>query len=411
MTSSTSTATLADDHAAKAKSREYAVIALIGFAHSISHFFHLVLPSLFPLLMQEYHLSFTAIGATTSVFFVVSGVGQAGAGFAVDRFGAWKVLLFGLGCLVLAALLLSLVGGYGGLFIAAALAGLGNCIFHPADFTVLNRHVSKPRLGHAFSVHGLSGSLGWALAPVFMVGIATLAGWRVAALAAAGLGFLAWLAVFLGRRLLADPPATHAPVNAEHAAQSTFAFLRVLAVWLCFAFFFFTTNTVGVFQNFGAPLMQHIYGLSFTLATMSLSVFMLGSAGGMVFGGFLVGRGSHHDRRIALVLTSAAALALVLASGWLPTWLVLPTLALMGFCNGIAGPSRDMLVRQVAAARFGQQAFGRVYGFVYSGLDLGMALAPLLFGPLMDHGQFSSVLIGVAVFQTAAVLTALRVSH
>lgn len=394
--------------------REYAVIALIGFAHAISHFFHLLLPALFPLLMREYALSYTAIGATTSVFFVISGVGQAGAGFAVDRFGARRVLLFGLTCLILAALLLSLVGGYGGLLIAAALAGLGNSIFHPADFTVLNRHVAKARLGHAFSVHGLSGSLGWALAPVFMVGIATLAGWRVAALAAAALGGLAWLGIYLGRRLLADPPQSAAGKAAEHAAaagQSRFAFLKVLAVWLCFAFFFFTTNTVAVFQNFGGPLMQHIYGLSFTLATLSLSVFMLGSAAGMVFGGFLVGRGSHHDRRIALVLTAAAGLALLLASGVLPAGLVLPTLAVMGFCNGIAGPSRDMLVRQVAAARFGQQAFGRVYGFVYSGLDLGMALAPLLFGPLLDSGHFSAVLIGVAVFQTLAVLTALRVSH
>ncbi len=397
----------------QARRREFSVIALIGFAHAISHFFHLLLPSLFPLLMREYDLSYTAIGATTSVFFVISGVGQAGAGFAVDRFGARRVLLFGLSCLILAAVALSLVGGYAGLFVAAGLAGLGNSIFHPADFTVLNRHVAKARLGHAFSVHGLSGSLGWASAPIFMVGIASLAGWRVAALAAAGLGVLAWLGIFLARQLLADPPAgvgSHAGDDVV-PEQSTFAFLKVLAVWLCFAFFFFTTNTVAVFQNFGGPLMQYIYGLSFTLATMSLSVFMLGSAGGMVFGGFLVGRGSHHDRRIALVLLSAAALAVLLASGWLPALLVLPTLALMGFCNGIAGPSRDMLVRQAAAARFGQQAFGRVYGFVYSGLDLGMALAPLIFGPLMDRGQFSAVLIGVALFQTAAVLTALRVGR
>ncbi len=66
----------------------------------------------------------------------------------------------------------------------AALAGLGNSVFHPADFTVLNHRVSPPRLGHAFSVHGLSGNLGWAAAPIFLTSIAAAAGWRSAALGA-----------------------------------------------------------------------------------------------------------------------------------------------------------------------------------------------------------------------------------
>ncbi len=83
-------------------------------------------------------------------------------------------------------------------------------------------------------------------------------------------------------------------------------------------------------------------------------------------------------------------------------------MAAMGFFGGIAGPSRDLLVRRAATARFGQQAYGRVYGFVYSGLDMGLAVSPLLFGPLMDAGRFAAVLAGVALLQAAAILTALR---
>ena len=158
--------------------RDLEVVSLIGCAHGVSHFFHLLLPSLFPWLMKDFALSFTGIGATMTVFFVVSAIGQALAGFLVDRYGAARVLGSGIGCFLVASLLLSVADGYAGLVVVAALAGLGNSVFHPADFTVLNRHVSPPRLSYAFSIHGLSGNLGWALAPVFMTGIAATAGWR-----------------------------------------------------------------------------------------------------------------------------------------------------------------------------------------------------------------------------------------
>ena len=90
---------------------------------------------------------------------------------------------------------------------------------------------------------------------------------------------------------------------------------------------------------------------------------------------------------------------------------VTPLMAIFGFCTGTATPSRDLLVRRAAMDRFGQRSFGRIYGFVYSGLDAGLSVAPVLFGPLLDRGMFPSVLYGVALFQGLAVLAALRVGH
>src|ERR1700675_708225 len=80
------------------------VISLVGFAHGTSHFFHFVLPPLFPWLMAEFDLTFTEVGAAMSVFFVVSGVGQAMAGFVVDRVGSLRVLYGGVGLLALSGL-------------------------------------------------------------------------------------------------------------------------------------------------------------------------------------------------------------------------------------------------------------------------------------------------------------------
>ncbi len=386
--------------------RDTRVIALIGFAHGVSHFFHLLLPPLFPWLMDEFHLDYVQVGATMTAFFVVSGIGQALAGLLVDRVGPIRVLAAGIGCFVLAGFGLALADGLGGLMAVAVVAGLGNSVFHPCDFSVLNRNVSQPRLGHAFSVHSLSGNLGWALAPLFMTGIASTAGWRVAG-ACAGLVALPALALVLaGRRHLADV----AQARAAGPNVRTADILRVGPVWLCFVFFLLLTAAFGAFQNFGAPIAQHLYGLSLTAAAGSLSAYLLAGAVGIVLGGFLTQRGNH-DRTIALGLAAAAGCALVLASGLPEAWAVLPLMAAIGFLTGLAGPSRDMLVRQAATTRFGQSAYGRVYGFVYSGLDAGLALAPLLFGGLMNAGAYGQVLAGVALLQAGAIVAALRVGR
>lgn len=390
-----------------AASSDLETISLIGFVHAVSHFFHLLLPPLFPWLMPEFGLSFTAIGVTMTVFFVVSGIGQATAGFLVDRFGAARVLGCGIGCFALAGVVLHFATGLPMLMAVAALAGLGNSVFHPADFTVLNRHVSQPRLGHAFSVHGLSGNLGWAAAPIFMTGIASVGGWRTAALAASLVALLAIALLFWRREAITDTAEHHAE-KAQENAGPIFAFLGSRAVWLCFLFFLLITAAFGTIQNFASPILQAMYGLSLTTAAFALSTYLVGSACGIVLGGFLAQKGEH-DRLIAGALGLAALLAVLLASAVLPAWLILPLMAGIGFCTGIAGPSRDLLVRKAATARFGKAAYGRVYGFVYSGLDLGLATAPLLFGGLMDAGQFGKVLVGIAILQTLAIFSALRV--
>jgi FSR family fosmidomycin resistance protein-like MFS transporter len=386
------------------------VMSVVGFAHATSHFFHLVIPSLFPWLMADFGLSFTGAGTLMTAFFVVSGVGQALAGFAVDRYGAQRVLRAGLALLSLSALALAVAQGYPTLVASALLAGAGNAVFHPADFTVLNRNVSPPRLGHAFSVHGLAGNVGWAAAPVFMAGIAAFAGWRTAAFAAAALGVLALASVVLLHKSFGAPAPTHAPAAQEGApASSQFAFLRVGAVWMCFFFFLFSIMGLGALQNFGPSVLNNLYGLPLTVAASALTFYLLGGAAGISLGGFLAARHEAHERIVAVLLVTAALMALVLATGGVPRAAVAPFMALVGFCTGIATPSRDLLVRRAAMERFGERSFGRIYGFVYSGLDVGLSIAPIVFGRLMDRGMFSAVLYGVALFQGLAVIAVLRV--
>lgn len=391
------------------------VIGLVGLAHGTSHFYHLMLPPLFPWLMKDFDLSYTEAGLLMTTFFVISGIGQALAGFVVDKVGSRPVLFFGIGLLALSGVILGVSNSYAMLLATAAVAGLGNSIFHPADFTLLNRRVAQPRLGHAFSVHGLSGNLGWAAAPVFMAGIATFAGWQAAGFAAAAVGAVVLAILFLRRSMLANAAAelvvpSHAQVvTVKGAAANQFAFLRSVPVWLCFAFFFFVTAAFGILQNYSPAILGNVYGMSLVVATGSLTAYLLGSAAGTITGGFLASRNDRNDRLIAIALGFSALMALLLASGQIGAALVIPTMVLLGFGVGTSGPNRDLLVRRAATSQFGKTSFGRIYGFVYSGLDVGLAMSPLVFGPLLDAGKFQAALVAVAMLQVAALLTAMRI--
>jgi len=389
--------------------RDAAVISLVGFAHGTSHFFHFVMPTLFPWLMREFSLTFTEVGSAMTVFFVVSGVGQALGGFAVDRFGALRVLCGGVALLSAGGFLLAGAGSFPMVLAAAAVAGVGNCVFHPADFTILNRRVNVARLGHAFSVHGLTGSLGWAISPVFVIALAQSLGWRWAAAGAAFVGLAALAFLFANRTLLDDRELHAADAATPRRGGGSFGFLGVGVVWMCFAFFLVAVMAFGGLQNFGPPVLERVYGVSIALATSGLTAYLLGSAAGVAAGGFFASRGEHQDRLVAVALASAALCSVGLASGAAPTWSLVALMGMMGFGVGFSGPSRDILVRRAATSTFGSAAYGRIYGFVYSGIDTGLAVAPLAFGLFMDAGRYGAVLWGVAAMQCLAIVTALTV--
>lgn len=383
-------------------------IGLIGLAHGTSHFFHMLLPPLFPWFISDFSLSYSELGLLVTAFFVISGVGQALSGFLVDKVGARPVLFVALTCFAGAALAAASAQGYAGLMLAAALAGLGNAPFHPVDFTILNKRVSAPRLGHAFSVHGITGNLGWALAPVFLAGITQATGsWRVAYLAAAAvaLGVMALLAVHrdaVDDRLGAWAHEAKTNAAAPQRPEHPLAFLKLPSVWLCFSFFFWSTCALSAVQSFASPSLQQLYGLPLSVTALVVTGFMLCGAAGMVAGGFLVAKVERLEFTIGVALLIGATLLALAGTGIVAGVGAAVVASLAGFGVGLAGPSRDMLIKRAAPPG----ATGRVYGTVYSGLDLGFAVAAPTFGMLLDRGQPSWVFYGAALTLVMGVVSA-----
>jgi MFS family permease len=384
------------------------LIGLVGLAHAVSHFSQLLLAPLFPWLKDAFNVSYTELGAVLTAFFVVSCVVQAASGFIVDKLGPRPVLFVGLGLLGLAAFGYALAQSYWMLLGAAIVAGVGNGVFHPVDYTLFNRKVAPTRLGHAYSVHGITGSLGWALAPALMVPLAMAFGWRVALAAGGGVAVVVLLVLWLNRSVLSleVKSVQHATGSAGPAAAGgEFAFLKIPAVWMCFGFFFFYAMALSVVQTFAPSAAGRLHEVPVALIAMCLTIYMVASAAGMVVGGFLASDPTRCERIVGGGFGVAAGLALVLALADFAPVLVPVMFGAMGVASGIAGPSRDLLVKRSTPAN----ATGRVYGVVYAGLDIGQAVAPLIFGRLMDHGQYASVIVGLAVVQGVLIASAFNV--
>jgi MFS transporter, FSR family, fosmidomycin resistance protein len=402
------------------------VVPTISLAHGLSHFFHLLLAPLFPLLKIEFGLSYAELGLLMSVFFAVSGVGQALSGFLVDKIGPVPVLLASLVSMILATVVLATAPNYPLLILGSILAGLGNASFHPVDYSILNARVPSEKLGSAYAIHGISGNLGWAAAPIFLLSIASVSNWRIA-VGCAGLLAVAILVLIWFKRELLSPDrfaerlterlteraGMNAPLKAAQraipaaVASSPFAFLTLPAVWMSFAFFFAYAVALGGVQSFGAEAASKLHTIDAGWIAFCLSSYMVASAGGTLLGGRLVRDPSRAERSIGIGFSGAACVALLI--GFAPvSGILIPLLfGLMGFFSGIAGPSRDLLVKRAAPVG----ATGRVYGVVYSGLDAGMAVAPLIFGLLMDAKQPLAVWVGIAVFQALLIVSALGVGR
>ena len=389
--------------------RDAAVMGLVGLAHCISHFSQLLLPPLFPWLMKDFSVNFTELGVLLTIFFVVSCGVQALSGFVVDRFGPRPVLFGGIGLLALAAFGYSVSTSYAMLALFSVVAGTGNGVFHPVDYTLLNRKIHPSRLGHAFSVHGITGSLGWALAPAMMVSITLAFNWRVALASAGALAVVVIGVLWLNRAHLtiemtsAAKPAADARTPA--AREGSFDFLAIPAVWVCFGFFFLYAVVISGVQAFAPEAARQLHDVPTRWAAMCLTFYMVASAGGMVLGGFLAADPSRCEKIVSAGFGIAALFALTIGFAPLAPMAVPVLFAMMGVAAGVAGPSRDLIVKRAAPPN----ATGRVYGVVYSGLDIGQAAAPLVFGPLMDMHRPADVWLGIAIVQGLLILSAFNV--
>ena len=380
------------------------VMSLIGGAHFLSHFYQLVLPPLYPLLRAEFDVSYAALGLLTGTLFVASGISQPVAGFLVDRYGARSVLLAGLALFSGATAALGLAPNFWSMFLFVIVAGLGNAVFHPADFAILNASVNPGRLGRAYGVHGIAGNLGWVAAVPASLTLGEFFGWRTALIALGCLGLAATVYLASQRDAMVD----HRRPKSESAVSTSLAEdMRMLMsphILLSFAFFALMSMALIGVQTFVPQALIQFHDMPVALAGGALTAFLGGGVFGTLAGGVVADRVRRPETVISIVLTAFAAIFLILAVQGLPHVLILSVFVVTGMLLGASGPPRDMLVRNRTPAG----AAGKVYGFVYAGLDAGAAVMPPVFGWLLDQDAPRAIFLLMSLVIALSVLTVLQ---
>jgi FSR family fosmidomycin resistance protein-like MFS transporter len=387
--------------AGRGRGRDARVIWLVGAAHFVSHYYILLLPPLFPFVRAEYGVSYTELGLALAAFNTVSAGLQTPAGFLTDRIGAPAVLIGGLLLGAFAFALAGIVPSFWFLVAMFAVAGLGNTVYHPADYSILSHHVLPERIGQAYSIHTFAGMLGTALAPASLLVLQSTVGWRGAFLAAALLGIAAAVVMLLQRDALSVPVL---PTKQEaKETGGSFSLLFSLPLLRNLAFFVMLAITAGGLQNYSVVALGALYGTPLSIANSALSLYLLLITVGVLLGGLLAGRTQRHELVAIGGLVVVAVTAITVGVVPLGSASLIGVMAVGGLFSGLIMPSRDMIVRAMTPPG----SFGKVFGFVTTGFNLGGIISPLLFGWLMDQGHPRAIFLLGAAFSLLSIPTVL----
>jgi MFS transporter, FSR family, fosmidomycin resistance protein len=376
------------------------VVGAVCAAHFMSHFYIILLAPLMPFVRDEYQVTYTQIGLAFAVFNIVTAVFQTPAGFLVDRLGARVLLILGLAIGAASFVTAGLVNSFWVMIAMFAVAGIGNTVYHPADYALLSQHVPSDRIGQAFSLHTFAGMLGSAVAPASLLMMQSSWGWRGAFIGAGMLGFA--VAFFL--LLVRDGSTAAANASTRAASNSPDAGWRLLfsaPILLNLTFFILLAMMSSGLYNYSVVALGALYGTPVTTANAALTGNLLFSAAGVLVGGLLVTRTKRHSLVATLGLTAMALSVALVALVDLTSLALIAAMSLAGLFSGVIMPSRDMIVREVTPPG----SFGKVFGFVTTGFNIGGIVSPLIFGAVMDHGSPRMVFLLVAAFTLLGIVT------
>ncbi len=380
---------------------ESRLIAAVCAAHMMSHYYMLMLAPLLAFVRSDFGVSYTELALALTVFNVVSGLLQTPVGFLVDRIGARVVLIAGLALSSIAYAVAGIVDTYWVFIAMYGVAGLGNTVYHPSDYSLLSHHAPHERLSQVFSFHTFAGMVGSAIAPVTLLYMQSQFGWRGAYIGASIFGLLVLLALILQPEPAAEARHAKAPAKAHaDVADPGWRLLITPPILLNLAFFILTSIMTGGLNTYLVVALGALHAIPPAIANVALTALLAMNAVGVLGGGMLAGHTRRHAVVAACGLTVGGCVTALVGLFNFPPVLLIVLMGFSGLCVGATYPSRDMLVRAVTPPN----AYGRVFGFVSTGFNIGASIAPLVYGMLMDHG------LPRAVFLLSAAVCVLCVS-
>ncbi len=378
------------------------VQTLIGSGHGLSHFYQLALPPLFPLIQQEFDVSYAALGLLLTLFAATTGGFQVVAGFLVDKMGARPLLIAGLALSGAAMGSIGFVDTYWAMAVLVTIAGIGNAVFHPADYVILNASVPRSKLGQAFSIHTFTGNVGFVLAPPTMILLTALYGWRMALICVGALAFAVMIFVISFGHVLHDRRAPKkAAANEAPGGKTGWRLLLSGPILIMFAFYMMLAMASSGLQSFLVTALVEVHSITLNIANVVLTALLAAGAVGILLGGHIADRTSRHAPIVCVLLLVCGGLSAI--AGYLPLGAaaLIALFSLVGFLQGTTRSPRDMMLREITPDR----DVGKAFAFVTTGINLGSAIAPFIFGLILDHGEPRWIFLALGLFFVMGIAT------
>lgn len=388
------------------------VVGVVTGAHFVSHLYLLAYPPLFPLLGPEFDVTTTQLGLIVTAIYVPTLLIQLPLGELVDRIGAKRVLAAGMVVTSMGITLSGLAPTYRILLAFAFVSGVGQSVFHPADYALLETVTEREHEGKAFSTHTFGGFAGFAAAPALIGGIAIPYGWRPALLAVGSIGFVYAAVMYLttasvhSRRI--QGTSKEGDVADGTPLLDSLSFVLRAELILLFCFYLVSMMAIVGLQSFTTVFAVRSFGFDEPAANTVLTAYLAFSALGVIGGGPLADALPAERVIVATFVLSAAGVGAAVIGGPNAGFLgAVALFSLVGLCTGAALPSRDKLANSFAEAG----ATGRSFGFFFTGLSLGAVISPALLGFVIDAVSIGLAFLLVGGFLVLAAAVAVAIAR
>lgn len=374
------------------------ILLALSLAHMLNDIFQAMLPAIYPLLKDSYHLTFTQIGLISLAYQLTGSLLQPVVGYYTDRRPKPYSLPIGMGVTLTGMVVLSQAHNFHLLLLAAALMGVGSSVFHPESSRVA-RMASGGRHGFAQSLFQVGGNFGTSLGPLLAAAIIIPRGqahilWFTA-LALVGIMLLTKISGWYQRNMhrlkpKADAHGDFVPVK---LSRGKVVWALTVLVALIFSKYFYLISLT----NYYTFYLMDKFGVSVQTSQVYLFVFLFAVAAGTIIGG-PVGDRIGRKRVIWISILGVAPFSLLLPHLGLTGTVVLSVF--IGLILASAFSAILVYAQELVPGNVGLIA-GLFFGLAFGAAGIGSALL----GRLADHTSIGTVFTVSAYFPLIGLLT------
>lgn len=379
------------------------VVGLISGSQFVNHMYLVLLPPILTILAGDFQVTLALLGVALGVQALTNTLFQLPFGYLADHFD--RTIALGLSSFLGAAgvVVLAVAPSFAWLLVGQAIVGIGIAGHHPAHYPLLTDATPESVRGRAFSVYNFGGMLGFATPPVVITAIIAVPGltWRhaVGLLGVLGLVYAALVTGVFATRLsreITEPNLAGVDrtgglvVRTRRELRSLVAEPEILV--LAILALVSSTANWGL-TSYAVVFLTTTYEISLGRANLTLTGLFLTGAVGVLVGGWLTDRLTPTPVLLGSFVGLAALVGL-LATSVVPAAVAIGLFLAVGAIRSLEGPARDTLTERLA----GDGTVGKSFAIITIGIMLGSAVAPPVFGYLIERFD-----VGIAFYAVAAV--------